>query len=188
VGTKARLGYVAEAVAREGIRLLPDWQEGVDPSASFGVLLESVRGAALTVPEGRPVGKEHLRRLASAAHAGVFGFVDAFLAKRFEEAFGMLEKLLAQGEGAARLWATLLGQWRLLTYLKDGELPQGVAPHPYVRQKLSRVLGLWTPEELRKGFAAFLWFDEQMKSGREPRAALVAALLEIAQASARRGA
>jgi DNA polymerase III delta subunit len=178
----ALVAAVAEAAAEEGVSLAPGAAAALRArGATFLDLLGEVRLASLLVPEGAPVPREALQAVAFPREPeAIFAFLDAVAARDAKTAFAELDVLLTQGEPPLRIASQLTRHWRRLTFLAAGvDLPADLGVHPYVRQKLERVIRLWRAEELRAGFRRLLELDARLKSGRSPAASLTACVVAL---------
>jgi DNA polymerase-3 subunit delta len=196
---RAARAYAAEQVRKRHVSLREDGFEelfervGQDLRRLMGELdkLEAFAGGA----KG-PLGADEVSAVLGRGLAQpLYRIGDAFTFRRRAEVLALMEAVLEDGEPPLKVLATLhyaARRVRAARALRDARLPREalagrLGVPPFKVSELMEATRGWSEEALARAVAALSEADQRIKTGTDPRAALVAAVVE-ATATAARGA
>jgi DNA polymerase-3 subunit delta len=181
--------FVGTEIRRRGLKIDEDGQTellervGQDLRRLIGELekLDAFAG-----PGGRLSAEDVAKVLGRGIARPLYRLSDAMMERRLSEVLLLVEERLEDGEPAQRILATLhrsVRQTRAARALQAARAPReqlaarlGVPPF-----KIGEVMDAarrWSEDELRRAVAALSRADRRMKTGSDPRVALVAAVAE----------
>ena len=187
---RAARSYAADQVRRRKLNLSEDGFEelfervGQDLRRLMGEL-EKLEAFAEGDP--RPLGAEEVAAVLGRGLAQpLYRLGDAFTARRRVDVLSLMEAVLEDGEPPLKVLATLhyaARRVRAARALRDARLPREamagrLGVPPFKVQELMEATRGWSDAELGEAVAALAEADRRIKTGGDPRAALVAAVVE----------
>jgi DNA polymerase-3 subunit delta len=197
---RAARGYVAEQVKRRGLALRDEAFEellervGQDLRRLMG---ELDKLEAFAEGHSGPLGAEEVSAVLGRGLAQpLYRLGDAFTTRRREDLLGLMETVLEEGEPPLKVLATLhyaARRLRAARALRDARVPREalagrLGVPPFKVAELMESARQWSDAELAAAVAALSEADRRVKTGADPRSALVAAVVAATGKSGARGA